>query len=508
MKRIVAGLFFFSGISLSAQVTFQKSYGGASNDNASDIAVTDDGGYIFTGSSSTFGTYDLYVVKTDSNGDTLWSKSYYNSSIESNGASIAQAADGGYVITGEAFMTTGIPLIKLDSSGNVVWMLLYSDSGHSIGKKVIAIDDGGFMICAYTAGTTATQDAVLIRTDSVGNVLWNKSYGGSNFDRANSVQPTSNGFIMAGITRSFGFGNQDLWLCKIDTSGNLLWSKTYGGTNYEWAIEIVNAQEGGYVIAGGAGGIGNLVMKIDTIGNTLWAKSYSMVGDLPVAFIADGSEYAFLTNDGNVGGHVLSRIDSTGHVLASSGRHGTIGTTNLYGGMLAATPTGYVLTANVNYIMFPDLTPQLICTDKNGFSNCVDSIYPLMDTAITLSTMNIVPMVTNRNYVGTPLSLITRHTGNPQTLCFSGVGVDEGEELAENLLVFPNPANDVFHFQFAYPASRTYVLYNSMGEIVQTITISESKADISVSSLSRGIYFCTITEGGKSYESCSLIIDR
>ena len=203
-------------------VQWEKTIGGIGSDYGISIQQTNDGGYIITGFSDSFGepNRNVYLIKTDPNGDSLWQKTFGGIGND-YGYSVQQTTDSGFIITGFT-----------DSFGDGDW------------------------------------DIYLIRTDPNGNCLWEKTFGGSNFDAAYSLQQTTDGgFIIVGATYSFGAEFGDVYLIKTDPNGNLIWQKTFGGSNDDKGYSVQQTTDGGFIIAGdtlsfGAGSMDVYLIKL------------------------------------------------------------------------------------------------------------------------------------------------------------------------------------------------------------------------------------------------------
>ena len=303
-----------------------RTYGGDSVDIGYYVQQTSDGGFIIAGESNSFGVgdKDVYLVRTDSNGDTLWTNTY--SGVRGN--SVQQKSDGGFIIasstsfglsrycylintnpngdtlwtkmyggtafdipeaalsvqqTGDGgFIFVGTHnndayLVLTDVNGDTLWTKSYGDSLSHAGHSIQHVNDSGFIICGsslYNRG-----DVYLIRTDSNGDTLWTNTYGGSLQEAGYSVQQTNNGdFIITGWTVSYGAGEQDVYLIRTDSNGDTLWTKTYGGINYDQGYSVLQLSDGGFIIAGstmsfGAGRSDVYIIRTDSIGDTLWTKT-------------------------------------------------------------------------------------------------------------------------------------------------------------------------------------------------------------------------------------------
>jgi hypothetical protein len=261
----------------NGNVQWAKTYGGIDRDWAESVQQTSDGGYIVAGYTGSFGGSDIFLIKTDANGNIIWAKTYGGTNRD-DAYSVRQTSDGGYILAGETWSLGAgkwdVFLIKTDANGNVQWAKTYGRTSDDVARFVQQTSDGGYIVAGYTESFGAgSYDIFLIKTDVSGNVQWAKTYGGINWDMAYSVQQTSDsGYIVAGRTLSFGAGYDDIFLIKTDANGNIIWSKTYGGTNNDWAFSVQQTYDGGYILAGetwsfGAGRGDIFLIKTDVNGN-------------------------------------------------------------------------------------------------------------------------------------------------------------------------------------------------------------------------------------------------
>jgi len=275
----------------SGNVIWTKTIGGSSSDWATSIIQSSDGGYIVAVNTWSFGagTWDIYVVKLDSAGNVLWTKTIGGSDWEEVW-SIIQSSDGGYVVASRTYSfgagDNDIYLVKLDSSGNVIWTKTIGGSAWDGASSIIQSSDGGYVVAGGTSSFGAgNADMYVVKLDSAGNVIWTKTIGGSNWDEAQSIiQSSDGGYVVAGKTWSFGAGSADMYVVKLDSAGNVIWTKTIGGSNDDEAVSIIQSSDGGYVVAGwtgsfGAGGADFFVVKLDSSGNVVWAKTIGGIGD-------------------------------------------------------------------------------------------------------------------------------------------------------------------------------------------------------------------------------------
>jgi len=246
-----------------AQISWSRTYGGTGGDRASAIIPTPDGGYVVVGETASFGTGmgDVWVLKLDGQGNVVWQKTYGGTDWDEAFA-IAPTSDGGYVVAGwtRSFGAGmgDVWVLKLDGSGNVVWQKTYGGTNEDAAHALAPTSDRGYIVAGWTWSFGAGMgDVWVLKLDGTGNVQWQKTYGGTGVDGASAVAPTSDGgYVVAGLTVSFGAGIEDVWVLKLDGSGNVQWQKTYGGTNSDGASAIAPTSDGGYVVAGGAASFG------------------------------------------------------------------------------------------------------------------------------------------------------------------------------------------------------------------------------------------------------------
>jgi microcompartment protein CcmK/EutM len=247
-----------------------------------------DQGLVFAGSGTSLGTSNFVLVKTNSVGVELWTKNYGGTGRNDNAlAVIEHSIDNGFVLAGETRSTGAskfVMLVKTDSLGVMLWAKAFGGNNQDNANSVVehSIDQG-----LVAAGTTLSYgagpwDMILIKTDSVGVELWTKTFGGINLEDGNSVIEHSldTGFVLAGWTDSVGAGNRDYMLVKTDSVGVEQWTKTYGGANDEEAFSVVeHSIDQGFVIAGwtdsvGAGNEDYMLLKTDSAGVEQWTKTY------------------------------------------------------------------------------------------------------------------------------------------------------------------------------------------------------------------------------------------
>ena len=231
------------------------------DDEGYSVQQTADGGYIIAGTTESFGAGrgDVWLIKTDASGDSLWTK-VIGGSRDEVGWSVQQTSDGGYVVAGytESFGTgdADVWLIKTDASGDTLWTKTHGGPAGEEGKSVQQTSDGGYVITGYTHSFSAEgADVYLIKTNAQGDTLWTRTFDGGGDYWGGSVQQTADGgYILTGIT---GGGGQDVYLVKTNAQGDSLWTRRFGGSANDGGYSVVQASDGGYLISGFAASFGS-----------------------------------------------------------------------------------------------------------------------------------------------------------------------------------------------------------------------------------------------------------
>jgi PKD repeat protein len=239
---------------------WDKTYGGKNVDCASSVQQTKDNGYILAGGTESYGRgfeyfEDAWLIKTDSNGVEQWNRTFGGADWE-RVYSVRQTAEGGYVLAGgtrsSGAGSEDFWLIKTDSNGIELWNETFGGDGFDRAYVVQIATDNGYVLAGSTESNGAClSDAWLLKTDSNGNEQWNRTFGGLGSDRATSLQQTADGgYIFAGTTASYGQGKSDCWLLKTDSNGTEQWNRTFGGANWDSANSVQQTADSGFIVAG------------------------------------------------------------------------------------------------------------------------------------------------------------------------------------------------------------------------------------------------------------------
>jgi hypothetical protein len=339
---VIAIVLWATGVyALYPQTVWTRTYGGGLSESGSSVEQTSDGGYIIAGYKEYVADYGVYLIKTDASGDTVWTRTYGGTNPEF-GNSVQQTTDGGYIIAG----STGsfgagnfdVYLVKTDASGDTVWTRAYGGTGRDHGVSVQQTSDGGYIIAGHTESFGAGDfDAYLIKTDAGGDTVWTRTYGGTGCEYENSVGQTSDGgYIIVGETDSFGAGSWDVYLIKTDASGDTVWTRTYGGTGEDRGYSVQQISDGGYIVAGEttsfeADSIDVCLIKTDASGDTVWTRTYggtSAEGGYSVEQTTDGgyiiAGYAFSFGAGDADVYLI-RANASGDTVWTRTYGGTGG---------------------------------------------------------------------------------------------------------------------------------------------------------------------------------------
>ena len=531
MKNLSAIIFFLViALNINAQTTpptiqWQKSLGGSLNDWAQSIQQTNDGGYIVAGYSlsnngditlhhGSTDTADFWIAKLDSSGNIQWQKSLGGTG-DDEAYSIRQTNDGGFIAAGFTTSNNGdvtvnkggmdVWVVKLDTSGNIQWQKSLGGSGDDKANSIQQTNDGGYIVAGSSlsndsdvsghhgpSGISGYPDFWIVKLDTVGNIKWQKSLGGTYDDWAQSIQQTNDGgYIVAGATQSNdgdvtgyhgspGYPNGDYWVVKLDTSGNIQWKKSLGGTAEDCAYSIQQTNDGGYIVAGESrsnngdvtGNHGLLdywVVKLDTSGNITWQKSFG------------GSYFdkAYSIQQTNDGGYIVAGLaesvngDVTGHHylqglddywIVKLDTSGNLQWENCFGGGSADDAESIQQTSDGGYIVA-------------GFTNCNDGDVLFNHGGCDYWIVKLFP---------------------------APLGIKE-TSLTSSFSIFPNPANS--KFTAIFPDDTKFIqISNSLGQVIEKRSVKNQTESVFQIS-GKGIYFVQIVTD-KETTTKKLIIEN
>ncbi len=288
------------------EISWTRTYGGNGQDGGQMAKQTADGGYIILGR---YNSSTTWLIKTDENGETIWTNTF-DSHEFGIGADIEQIPDGGYIMCGTSGFygddNRDVWVTNLDSKGNFLWSKTIGVNGIDSGSDIDLTSDGGYVIVGRTESLVDSIESLgsendgvlLIKLDSQGETMWERTYGGTRFDCGNAVQQTlDGGYIIIGNTYSsssqFCEVDFDIWLIKVDNNGDTLWTKTYGSEGIDSGVDVMQTIDGGYLVVGSTEWdhmcfANGLMVKTDPDGNTQWMKTDSIYDYCAVQDMAGG----------------------------------------------------------------------------------------------------------------------------------------------------------------------------------------------------------------------------
>lgn len=369
---------------------FNKSYGGPDRESVFGIVRTIDGGYVLAGSTnieidgrasekqhrSEAGNFS-WLMKLDKNGNMLWQKSLGDGIPYS----FTKRIGGGFAVAGYTFNSNvsgyhgrqaDVWVITTDEDGNVLWQKAFGGSGFDIGLSIISTFDGGYVIAGATESTDGdvtnrttkvphADDAWILKLDMDGHIQWQKSFGGSGYDRANSIIASSDGgFVFTGFAASNdgdvsgNHGANDVWVVKLNNKGNKVWQKTFGGSGADFGSSLIYSG-GGYVVAGSTlstdgdvsgyhGGFSDAwVIKLNESGDKIWQKTFGGSGADNAGSITEGRDGGYLLVGNTQSSDVIGYHGYSDALIVRMDRNGNKQWEKALGGTLDES-VGFVIT--------------------------------------------------------------------------------------------------------------------------------------------------------------------
>lgn len=430
-----------------------KSFGGLNHETGLNIIELPDHGYGLIGTTESYGagSADIYFIRTDVNGDTLFTKVYGTVDNE-KGTSFSTTTDGGFIICGKSSsMISGTLvykaiLMRIDSSGNQVWTKLFGDTLFQEAQSVAQTNDGGFIVCGSRDFTASgNYDILLFKTDSMGNIQWSKTYGGNKGDASYTINLNTDGtYVLSGYTNSMGYGHAFKFAHENGFVNNELTREIINNTNYQLGNDSTNI----------------FLMKTDASGDTIWTRTY---GD-------SLQEEAF-----------LSHITSDG---------------------------GYMLSGFSDYHNADSSQMLIIKTDSFGFSGCYEfTSHPVIVNDLLVEN-NITYSQTSGMDVASLVLTNTNRVILDSTYCLLTTNVNEFSHL-NSIKLFPNPTAKQLFVEILSTdrkvnnrSNQNFIrVFNMIGEIIHvplSDDVNGNVFELNVSSLQQGMYLLEMmTENGK-----------
>lgn len=603
----------------NAQSQWQRTIGGTNHDQSNCIIMTNDGGFAAAGYTYSFaaGYEDMYIVKCTASGSILWTKTI--GGVNSDAArSIIQTSDGGYAIAGDTYdyssTTADWLIIRLDAAGNIQWTRTINRAAYDYACSIVQTNDGGFAISGVSAtGGVFSGDMYVVKLSSAGNHLWSKTYGGThdevaytiiktsdgglafagysnsfgsynvfNFIKTDSLgniqwnrligasgtgshiysikQTTDGGYVLAGEHTPTGTGNYDMYIVKLNSSGTIEWTRTVIGTGYDMANSVIQTIDGSYILAGytnsyGAGGNDMYIAKLNNIGVLQWSKTVGETGDEQALYVVNSNDGGFITagytaSFGSGGKDIfIVKFDAAGNTCGNTTSpavtSGTSGTaTNPAFTVVTQNPTvttptptigsGGILTTICSTA--PPLPPSLVSPPNNSFNQLTtvrfiwnksigaltyrlqvaqDSLFTNMivnDSTLTDSTIVVTNLTVNRYYWWRVNAKNSYGTSPYSAVWKTGtflVGIQQiGTDIPKEFRLFsnyPNPFNPSTNIRLAIPVKGdiSFSVYDIMGKGILVLVknmVNPGTYEIRFdgSNCSSGIYFYRLVSGNFS----------
>lgn len=499
IQRYLTILLMCACNTLSAQTMFQRTFDA---DDFPAVIQTSDGGFAIAGAFAG----NMLLIKTDVAGDTIWTKTFGGLSNDV-AAAVAQTNDGGFVITGYTLSfgagTEDVFLIRTDMNGNMLWSKTYGNSlEKERGRSILICNDGGFIIVgSINQFSEATYDMYVLKTDANGVLTWAKKIGGAGYDSADEAVQTAGGaYTIMGNTRSFGAGFTDIFLVQLSVNGDLLWSNTYGNTGDDIGHSFQQTTDGGYIITGFTNHPSPLtysavyLIKTDAIGYVAWSKIYEAEyynEGFSVRQVSDGG-YVVCGGVTQAAGSITSEI-----YLIKANVNGDPVWSKTFGGtkedygysVMQTVDGGYIVAGTTKSFGTATGDYYLVKTDANGNSNCNQG--NPVSTATNFSTLanSFVPAVANSGVMGaaTPSLGSGGMSANP---CATGL-TEQGALLQVSM--YPNPFNTMVTINNT-TAHGECVVTNISGKVVFRQKTDDGHTGIHTTSLPPGFFIFTYTE--------------
>jgi len=471
---IIAFLCIAASTVAIAQGQFLKVYGGGSYDIGKAIVQNADGGYTIAGSTGSFdfNNGQFMLIRTDAWGSEQWRK-YYGQSFADQLESMAATSDGGFVMAGVT-ETTDLSyqmfVVRTDSNGDTLWTKTYGGSQWDIAKKIIALADGGFALVGQTYSYGNGQgDAYLLRLDMLGDTIWTRTYGGTNPDGLNSIGSTSDGgFILAGYTESAGMGGKDIWILRTTSIGDTIWTKTVGGAENDIAYSVLQTLNGGFAFAGSmqsgsVGGADFYLQKVDENGADVWSNFFGGNDDdewfdLIQSSIGDLVTIGYSLSEIGAGGEdlFLKRVGADGIFGGVSSTFGSGADDRGYS-IVQTLDNGYAMLGVTEGYLFRMQDALLVKTDFDGVFN---SVYTEVNEVLVDGEFRRLMFAPN------PCS------GHA---VFSAVGIEQWASSFQHPIVLE--------------------LFDALGKMVLSNSSLRSSTDMDLTSLNSGIYMYRLRSG-------------
>jgi len=485
---------------VSPVIEWERNYGGSEWEHAKAIVQTSDGGFIVAGFTRSIdgdvtlnhGFADIWIVKLGNTGTIQWQSSI-GGSEDDYANSIAQTSDGGFVVAGYSESADGdvtnnhgtrdFWIVKLDTIGAIQWQISLGGSDHDDANSIAQTSDGGYIVAGSTQSANGDVtnslggiDYWIVKLDSTGTILWQRTFGGSSGEVALSIiQTLDEGYIVAGYSHSMdgdltnNHGNGDAWIVKLDDTGTIQWQNSYGGSFADRAQSITQTSDGGFVFAGFSGSIdGDVtvnqgagdywIVKLNSAGTIEWERSYGGSTGEIVRSLAQTSEGGYIVAgySSSTDGDVTNNHGGLDYWVLKMDDMGSIEWQNSYGGSADEFVESIIQTNDGGYI---------IAGSSRSIDGDVTNNYGVQDLWIVKLSGEF------------PTEILTV----PATESFS---------------VSPNPAKGSLLVTTTHPQrGTTLTLSDALGREVLVERMNSTTHTLVVGELPRGVYVVTLRSG-------------
>lgn len=514
------GTLILLNVSGTAQVQYQMTYGGAQNDEARSAIITSDG-YAISGSTNSFGAggIDYYLLGTDTCGYVTLSKTVGGTSSEGN-YDLLQSFAGRYVLYGK---TNSFGSGDLDSYltelnlavTNVKTSWVVGDSLKEEGQAIVeAIDTTGFVGAGFTNSFGAgNYDVYVVKHRYNGTIAWTKVFGGTNLDKAYDIQSTSDGgYIVTGETKSFGEGQSDVYLLKLNSNGTLAWSKVYGTNGNDIGYSVKQILGGGYIITGYTElndtlpyGKNIYLIKTDGSGNKIWSYAYGGTDDEEGRSVVQLVDSSFavcgMTNSYGAG------LDDA--YLIKTTKTGTLSWGKTYGAdssdrcfcLLNTEDAGYLLSGMTNSFGAGKSDVYVIKTDNIGESGCQEDSgavrYDVIDSVDIGGQSSSGGLLDTGGVLNSPTTLMDTICNSCDEVFRNNGSLNFQDALETFAVLYPNPANSVLNIGIVNSTeTKTSIrIFDVSGKLIQVADMENAFISIDLSKFIGGIYLIEIENG-------------
>jgi hypothetical protein len=464
---------------------------------------------------------DIFLVKQNENGDTLWSK-LLRAGTSSHGYQIATTSDSGFIITGRTGYTHSpwaAHLIKLDRNGNEQWAKTYYTDSGTIARSVKQTSDGGYIIAGITYPTSTIFDGFLVRTNSAGDTLWTRVYGGSSSQEFLSVvEMPDGGFAITGYDTRFNVASKDVLVLRTNSIGDTLWTRIYGNAQTDIGHDIQLTNDGGLILA--AEYIAPThntpdfsLLKLTTNGVIQWMYLYgcsSLQNDRPYA-LRQTTDHGFLvaglTNSPGIprSDWLLLKTDSNGAVQWNSTFGDHSDWDNIAYGLDVAGDGRIILGGYWSPSIGDTGELAVVKTDSLGFVPCLRNNINIVTTTVAPNTNKGMTLRRPAFDVDTLTFLELPTNSIEHKLCV--VGIDEIENI-DCLTVFPNPTTDKIYIKAGGKEVKSVMLFNNMGLRLYSTGKVTGDFSMDVSGYPSGLYNLVVSVNGSCKKVSRFIISK